>query len=624
MPDRAAHARPATPPWHPNALPDVAAAAAADCGFLVGRLIDEATLRRAAHEAAGIGVATHEVLISRGWIDAGDYATALAAELAGAGIVSTGNFGAVSLPIDTIISPPAVIADAAAAARARGHAPLLLSRAAFDWAEPTHARLARVHEAAEGLRARHPAVSAATPFASWQLFAAPAVVGIAAGGLIVTPEDTLTALAALVTLPFLFVVGLRVISLAIILFQRGRSTRNGTDPARPRDRGRPAPRIADADLPVYSIMVPLFREADVLPDIVAALGALDYPVPKLDILLVLERVDEATQSAARQLDLPANIRIVVVPDAAPRTKPKALNYAMAFARGDYIVVYDAEDEPEPDQLRLALAAFQTAPANVWCIQARLNIDNAVANWLTRQFTIEYSALFDALLPALVRLGLPIPLGGTSNHFPRAVLENLGGWDAHNVTEDADLGLRIARAGGRVAVLGSTTWEEAPPTFAIWLPQRTRWLKGFMQTWLVHMRQPRRLLADLGLAGFIGFQAFIGGIILSALIYPVFVVVFAVEVVRGEALGLPQSTIGQVLLALAVFNLVGGYLASTLTAGLAVARRGYRGMMLSVALMPLYWLLISLAAYRAVLHLWLNPHLWEKTPHTRRRTRRRPG
>ena len=299
-----------------------------------------------------------------------------------------------------------------------------------------------------------------------------------------------------------------------------------------------------------------------------------------------------------------------------------MNYAFGFARGDYVVVYDAEDEPEPGQLRAALAAFLGGPADLACLQARLNIYNPTDSWLTRQFTIEYSALFDALLPALVRLGLPVPLGGTSNHFPVAVLRRLDGWDPYNVTEDADLGLRISRLGGRVAVLDSTTWEEAPPTLRIWIPQRTRWLKGFMQTWLVHMRSPRRLMSELGVVGFVGFQAFIGGIILSALIYPIFVVVILADIASGEEMSMPPSQFGQFLLGLQVFNLVGGYLSGTAIAGIAVARRGFRGMISAIALMPLYWLLISFAAYRAAWQLIRNPYLWEKTPHRPRRSARR--
>jgi cellulose synthase/poly-beta-1,6-N-acetylglucosamine synthase-like glycosyltransferase len=189
--------------------------------------------------------------------------------------------------------------------------------------------------------------------------------------------------------------------------------------------------------------------------------------------------------ACTQLD--AHMQVLVVPEGAPRTKPRATQYALQFARGEYVVVYDAEDAPEPDQLRRALAALRAGGERLGCLQAQLNIYNSDATWFTRQFTVEYTALFDCILPTLERLRLPVPLGGTSNHFPRAVLDAVGGWDPYNVTEDADLGIRLARAGWHVGVLNSTTWEEAPPTFRIWKGQRTRWLKGWMQ--------PHRLVDD---------------------------------------------------------------------------------------------------------------------------------
>ena len=186
-----------------------------------------------------------------------------------------------------------------------------------------------------------------------------------------------------------------------------------------------------------------------------------------------------------------------MPDLQPRTKPKALNYALPLARGEYVVIYDAEDRPEPGHLRQALRAFRAGPSNLAAVQARLNLYNTnlyntKENWLTRQFTIEYCALFDGLLPALDRLRLPIPLGGTSNHFRASALRWLMAWDPFNVTEDADLGIRLARYGYRCRMLGSTTYEEAPARPMSWLKQRTRWLKGYMQTWRVHMNHPGAL------------------------------------------------------------------------------------------------------------------------------------
>jgi cellulose synthase/poly-beta-1,6-N-acetylglucosamine synthase-like glycosyltransferase len=307
-----------------------------------------------------------------------------------------------------------------------------------------------------------------------------------------------------------------------------------------------------------------------------------------------------------------------VPDVQPRTKPKALNYGLALARGAFVVVYDAEDDPEPDQLRLALAEFRRRPRQLMCVQARLAMESPAPGFIERQFMLEYAALFDAMLPAIVKLGLPVPLGGTSNHFPRAVLDRLGGWDAHNVTEDADLGTRIARLGGKVAVLDSTTWEEPPGTLGVWMRQRTRWLKGFMMTWLVHMRRPLRLLRELGLSGFVGFNAFLGGIAFSALVHPLFVGYLLYAAVTGELLAPPETGLGISMLALAIFNLLFGYIGAMALAGLAAVRRGWLVLLPQILLMPFYWLLISAAAYRAAWQLLVNPYLWEKTPHTARR------
>ena len=278
------------------------------------------------------------------------------------------------------------------------------------------------------------------------------------------------------------------------------------------------------------------------------------------------------------------------------------------------MIYDAEDRPERDQLRRAFDAFRSGPPNLATVQARLNIYNAGASWLTRQFTLEYSALFDGLLPALDRLRLPIPLGGTSNHFRVAALRWLMAWDPFNVTEDADLGTRLARSGYRCQVIASTTYEEAPQQFMSWLRQRTRWLKGFVQTWLVHMRAPQRLWRDLGPHGFFAFQIMIGGTVLSALVHPWFYLLLAAEAVGGRFLSLPASVFGVPFWTVAWFDLVAGYLAAMALALLAARRRRLFRLTWHVLLMPLYWLLISAAAYRALWQFATAPFKWEKTEH----------
>lgn len=234
--------------------------------------------------------------------------------------------------------------------------------------------------------------------------------------------------------------------------------------------------------------------------------------------------------------------------------------------------------------------------------------------LARQFTIEYSALFDAQLPALARLGLPVPLGGTSNHFKRDALEHCLAWDPFNVTEDADLGIRLARAGFRIGIAPSTTWEEAPVTLGAWVRQRTRWLKGWMQTYAVHLREPRRLRREVGWRQYFAVQALIAGLVLSALVHPWFYVLTAVEIAFGDPLTPPENTFAHMLWVLAFVNLGLGYLSSMALAAFAVARRGRRRLIPHILLMPAYWMLISLAAYRAIWQLIRAPYLWEKTTH----------
>jgi cellulose synthase/poly-beta-1,6-N-acetylglucosamine synthase-like glycosyltransferase len=248
------------------------------------------------------------------------------------------------------------------------------------------------------------------------------------------------------------------------------------------------------------------------------------------------------------------------------------------------------------------------------VQARLNLYNASESWLTRQFTVEYCALFDGLLPALDRLDLPIPLGGTSNHFRASALNWLMAWDPFNVTEDADLGMRLARSGYRCQMLASTTYEEAPAHFLCWLRQRTRWLKGYLQTWLVHMRSPGMLWRELGPRGFFGFQIMVGGTVLSALVHPWFYVLAACELADGGFLVRPESLLGWPFWLVAWFDLAAGYLASMGLALLAVRRRGYRALLKQIPLMPIYWLLISAAAYRALWQFMAARFVWEKTDH----------
>jgi cellulose synthase/poly-beta-1,6-N-acetylglucosamine synthase-like glycosyltransferase len=455
------------------------------------------------------------------------------------------------------------------------------------------------HRAAERLRAEQPQFSAGTGrFGLGRgSIAAATIAAIAA---IAAPGTALTAVEVTLGVLFLAWTGLRLFGLLSERLVR----------RKPRS-------FADGRLPVYSIVVALYREAAAVPELIAALRRLNYPPEKLDIKLVLEADDRDTRTIVEALDLGPPFEVVIAPQSGPRTKPKALNAALPFARGSFIAVFDAEDRPEPDQLRLALEAFVAGDEKLACVQARLTIDNTADSWLSRMFTAEYAGLFDVFLPGLSAWRLPLPLGGSSNHFRTAVLRRLGAWDPYNVTEDADLGMRLARLRYRTTVIPSTTYEEAPARFGPWLRQRTRWFKGWLQTWLVHMRAPLGLLRELGPAGFAVFQLVVGGTVLAALVHVLFALALAWEFFAAWQSGtpphLPPALYGTTLLS--------GYLASAALGLIGLARRRLLGCGWALLLMPLYWLLLSLAAWRALYQLIRDPYRWEKTEHGLARTSR---
>jgi len=365
-------------------------------------------------------------------------------------------------------------------------------------------------------------------------------------------------------------------------------------------------------LPSYTILVPLYREANVLPRLAAALLALDYPLDKLDIKLIVESDDPETATIAERLAQDFGFHLVRVPEGAPRTKPRACNYAFALARGEFTVIYDAEDRPEPDQLRKAVARFRSGPREIACLQARLSFYNANENWLTRLFALDYALWFDVLLPALETLRVPMPLGGTSNHFRTSALRTVGAWDPYNVTEDADLGIRMAQSGMRVAMLDSTTFEEAPTTLAAWLKQRSRWLKGYMQTWLVHMRDPLALKRRTGWLGFLSLQFFLGGTVIAALVNPLLWLMFLWTARFGWSTDV--SATGRALMTITSFGLLSGNALLTWLAIIAPTRREWSGITPYAFAVTFYWALISLAAWRGLWQLATRPFYWEKTAH----------
>ncbi|MBE2275457.1 MAG: glycosyltransferase [Rhodobacteraceae bacterium] len=368
---------------------------------------------------------------------------------------------------------------------------------------------------------------------------------------------------------------------------------------------------AKALMPRISIIVALYREDDIAARLVARLSRLEYPRDLLDVILAVEIGDRMTRDALTRADLPPWMRVVVVPEGRVKTKPRALNVALGQCRGSIIGIYDAEDAPEPAQLRKVVERFQRRGPEVACLQGALDYYNPRTNWLSRCFTIEYATWFRLILPGIARLGLAVPLGGTTLFFRRDVIEALGGWDAHNVTEDADLGIRLVRHGYRTELIGTVTMEEANCRILPWVKQRSRWIKGYMMTWFVHMRDPVLLWRQIGPRAFLGFQVMFAGSILQALLAPLLWSFWIVS------FGLPHPVAG-VLPTPALQTMAGLFLASAtidaITAAVGLRRSGHRLSPLWALTLHGYFPFASFAAYKALWELITRPFYWDKTTH----------
>lgn len=373
--------------------------------------------------------------------------------------------------------------------------------------------------------------------------------------------------------------------------------------------GRPSlPRTpVPVDWPRYTILAALHDEAEVVGQLIERLSAIDYPTDRLQGLLVLEAHDHGTIAAALAAPRPAWLDVLVAAPGLPGTKPRALNCGLAEAEGDLLTVYDAEDDPHPLQLREAAARFASdTTGRLACLQAPLRI-RAGPSFLERQFAAEYASLFESVLPGMARLGLPFPLGGTSNHFRVDALRAVGGWDAWNVTEDADLGFRLWTHGWRLGVIRRPTWETPPAVLADWLPQRTRWLKGYLQTWGVHTRRPWRL----GWRGIASLVMTVGAGLVSAAIHGLTLAWVLAALLVSAMAGLSPET---PLLALSV--LVLGAASAWLSCAIGARRAGVRYGPVDMLTAPAYWALLSLAFVHAAWRLVLDPFAWDKTPHRR--------
>jgi len=460
----------------------------------------------------------------------------------------------------------------------------------------------RLDASTSGLALQAPDVSAQSLLSRGQLLTLLATGALIVIGAIFSLTDTAIVLVAILTFIYLATTSYRV-----MLFVR--SLRAEVVESVSDSEARAVP---DDELPIYTVLVPAYHEPEVIGHLLAHIGRLEYPADRLDVKLLLEADDEETIEAVECAGGGDQFEVVLVPTSEPRTKPKVLNFGLSLARGELVTIFDAEDEPDPLQLRKAAVALARLDPEVACLQAKLSYSNPDQNLITKWFTIEYEMWFSLFLPGLASLRAPIPLGGTSNHFRRWALELMGAWDPFNVTEDADLGIRMFREGYTVRILESVTYEEANSDFVNWVRQRSRWYKGYMQTLVVHMRHPREFVREIGWKGAAQVFAFVGCTPLLALLNPVFWLLTLLWFI-----GHPQFI--QAIFPAPVYypSLVcwafGNFLLWYMTI-ISCRFMGRTELLLAAALVPCYWVMMSTAAAKAFLQLLITPTLWEKTMH----------
>jgi glycosyltransferase XagB len=385
---------------------------------------------------------------------------------------------------------------------------------------------------------------------------------------------------------------------------------------------------SDPDLPMYTLFVPLYHEANMLKGLVKSINSLQYPKDKLQVLLLLEEDDLETQAEAIGMELDEWFEIVTIPDVHPKGKPKALNVGLEKATGVYSVIYDAEDRPDPDQLLKAVAAFRSSEENVACVQARLFFWNEDSTWVTRFYWTEYVVHFEWVLPGLAKLGLIPPLGGTSNHFRTEILreaaiardklpvgaEGIGGWDPYNVTEDAELAGALALRRYRVKIIDSVTREEATSRLRVADKQRRRWLKGYLQTGLVYTRHPLKAARQMGFWRWFCYVLLMLGTPISLLLNPImWGLTIAYFLTRSPEI---ESLFPPLLFYIGIGLIVGGNLLLFYQLVGACLHRGGYGTIKYLLLTPLWWIFTSWSAYQVLWEL-ARPstrHKWNKTPH----------
>jgi glycosyltransferase XagB len=489
------------------------------------------------------------------------------------------------------------------------------------WDAPTAERSLSQQGAQSGRHRMRPTPNASVFLSKGQLAVAVLLMGAIAIAGYARPRLTLTVAVACCMAFYTYTALLKlVITLA---------GRNYEPPRCPRLRPDGPP------LPRYAVLLPVRNEANMLPRLVARVDRLVYPRRRLLILILIEHDDVETLTAARRLGIPPQswsrrnggyVRVLVVPPGGPRTKPNALNAAMetVIREGcEFVTVYDAEDRPHPEQLLRAVSTFRAADRQLACLQAELAFWNDDTNWITALYWVGYKIHFTRFLPGLARLGLPIPLGGTSNHFRVSALLDVALrpdghiWDAYNLTEDADLGARLAAGGYRVGLLRSTTLEEAPVDIRVVDKQQRRWKAGYLQTGFVHLRQPLRSMRRMGPLRWLCFNSLVLGVPVGFLLNPLFIALtIAYFVTRAPLImQLFPTNIYYLSLALMLLGNFGLLLELAHTCLTEADRsRGHFGLVRYMLLAQLMWLWMSRSTYIALLEMLTGRRGWHKTPH----------
>lgn len=452
------------------------------------------------------------------------------------------------------------------------------------------------------LSKKHPEWSASVPITKMQKRAVLAFFVLLLAAVVFAPLKTAQVLIALCTIFYM------ILTLYKFVVIRASISPGASINYTPEEMAAEEPR----EWPIYSVLIPMYKEPEVLAQMIKAMTEMDYPADKKDVQFLLEEDDVLTLTAAKAMTMPPGFRITLIPESFPRTKPKACNIGLYLAKGQYLVIYDADDIPESDQFKKAVMAFEHSDKTVACVQSRLNYYNPYQNILTRWFTAEYSTWYDLQLPGLSALGALIPLGGTSNHFKTKVLQELMGWDAYNVTEDCDLGVRLVRAGYATRMLTTTTWEEACSHLPSWIKQRTRWQKGYIQTWFVHMRHPLKLLQEIGLINYIHYQLLIGGVTFSVLVNPIFWVMALVWFIF-KPVGVAMLFPGPIFAA-GAFCLFAGNFVFVYVTLLGCYKRKRDSLLWYSLFTPIYWVFMSISGWRAFYQFFHDPFVWEKTQH----------